>query len=236
MSKTVVITQSNYLPWRGYFDLLRSADHVVLLESVQYTRRDWRNRNLIKTSSGTTWLSIAVETKGRFLQAIDETRIADLDWTTSHTRAIELAYRDAAFYRDVSPWLFGLMESVASEPFLSRVNERTIRAICERLTIDVPITRCSDILARAELRGMEAHDRLIRLAKAVGADRYLTGPNARAYLDVERFAAEDIEVLWMAYEGYPDYPQLWGKFEPHVSIVDLLLNTGSAAPHYLTRQ
>ncbi len=120
MTKTVVITQSNYIPWRGYFDLLRSADEVVLLESVQYTRRDWRNRNVIKTPQGTTWLTIPVEAKGRYLQALDETRISDSRWADSHIRTIELAYSRAPHFADTVPWLFDLLRGVAAEPLLTR--------------------------------------------------------------------------------------------------------------------
>jgi len=103
VAKTVVITQSNYIPWRGYFDLLRSADEVVLLDSVQYTRRDWRNRNQIKTADGTAWLTIPVEVKGRYTQAIEETRIADPRWAARHIKAIESAYARAAYYDAVAP-------------------------------------------------------------------------------------------------------------------------------------
>jgi hypothetical protein len=235
VSKVVVITQSNYLPWRGYFDLLRSADDVVLLDSVQYTRRDWRNRNAIKTPQGTAWLTIPVEAKGRYLQAIDETFIADPDWSRRHCRSIELAYRHAAYYEQAAPWLFGLLDSLATEQSLSAVNEQTIRAICDRLGIHVGIRRCTDLLPRAKLRDLEANDRLIALAKELGATRYLSGPAAQAYLNIDRFRAEGIEVAWMDYSGYPPYPQLWGEFTPHVSVVDLLLNTGPEAPRYLMK-
>lgn len=236
MSKTVVITQSNYLPWRGYFDLLRSADDVVLLDSVQYTRRDWRNRNQLKTPQGTAWLTIPVEVKGHYLQAIDETRIADPTWARKHHRAIELAYRNAACYEQVAPWLFGLIDNLATEHFLSVVNERTIRAICDRLGIHVRIQRCTDILPRGKLRDLEANERLIALAKELGAARYLSGPAAQAYLSIDRFHAEGIEVAWMDYDGYPPYPQLWDGFVPRVSVVDLLLNTGPEASRYLAKQ
>lgn len=233
--KTVVITQSNYIPWRGYFDMLRSADEVILLDSVQYTRRDWRNRNRIKTADGLTWLTIAVEATGRYLQAIDETRIADPSWSKKHIRAIELAYRNAAHYSAVAPWLFGLLESVAAEPLLTTINERTIRATCEWLGLWPNIRRCTDLIAHDTLRAMEATERLLALITKSGASRYLSGPAARAYLDLERFRAAGIEIEWMSYDGYSSYPQLWGGFQPHVSIVDLLLNTGSQAFGYLTR-
>jgi hypothetical protein len=236
VSKAIVITQSNYLPWRGYFDLLRSADDVVLLDSVQYTRRDWRNRNLIKTPHGASWLTIPVEATGKYLQTIDETRIADPSWARRHCRALELAYRNAAFYEQVAPWLFGLLDGLATEQSLSAVNERTIRAICERLGIQARIQRCTDILPRGKLRDLEANERLIALAKELGATRYLSGPAAQAYLSIDRFHAEGIEVAWMDYEGYPPYPQLWDGFVPRVSVADLLLNTGLEARRYLAKQ
>jgi len=235
VARTVVITQSNYIPWRGYFDLLRSADEAVLLESVQYTRRDWRNRNRIKTPDGSAWLTIPVQTKGQFLQAIDETRVTDTGWAALHARTIEMAYARAAHFAAEAPWLIGLLRSVATEPFLSVINERLIRALCERLGISVPLRRCSEILDRAELQAMGPSERLVAIARAVGATRYMSGPAARSYLDLDLFARAGLEVVWMAYDGYPDYPQLWGNFDPRVSVVDLLLNTGAEAPRYLTR-
>lgn len=234
MAKTVVITQSNYLPWRGFFDLLRSADEVVLLDSVQYTRGDWRNRNLIKTPHGTKWLTIAVQRTGH-LRAIDETQVADPDWAERHIRAIEAAYRDAAHYASEAPWLFQHLRSTAGEALLTNINERLLRALCARLAIVVPIRRCREVIGRETLRRMTPSERLIALLKATGATRYLSGPRAQAYLDVERLAREGIEVAWMAYGGYPEYPQLWGKFEPFVSVIDLLLNTGTEAPRHLRR-
>jgi hypothetical protein len=233
--KTVLVTQSNYIPWRGWFDMLRAADEVVLLDCVQYTRRDWRNRNVIKTPQGTAWLTVPVETKGRYSQAIDATRIADPGWAARHIGAIESAYRRAPAYAETAPWLFGLLEEAAGESLLSAVNERLIRAVCARLGIAVPLRRCSDVLDREALRAMDPTERLVSLAGALGAARYLSGPAARAYLDLDRFAAEGIDVVWMSYEGYPEYPQLWGPFEPRVSVIDLLLNTGRDAARYLGR-
>ena len=91
------------------------------------------------------------------------------------------------------------------------------------------------MLERDALRELDANQRLLALAKALGATRYLSGPLARAYLDVEQFRAEGIDVAWMSYDGYPEYPQLWGAFEPNVSIIDLLLNTGADAPRFLRK-
>jgi hypothetical protein len=234
--KTVVITQSNYIPWRGYFDMLRLADEVVLLESVQYTRRDWRNRNRIKTPHGTRWLTVPVEAKGRFLQALDETRINDPRWATNHVRAIELAYSRAPHYAELAPWLFDMLRGVAAEPLLTKVNEQLLRALCERLGITVPIRRCSHVLDRNALRSMQPTERLLAIATELGATRYLSGPSAQDYLDIGSFEAAGIQVSWMSYDGYAEYSQLWGVFEPYVSIVDLLFNTGQKAARYLERK
>ena len=175
MGKTVVITQSNYLPWRGYFDMIRSADELILLDCVQFTRRDWRNRNVIKTPSGLTWLTVPVQVRGRYHQAIDETEISDPTWVDKH-----------------------------------------LRAICQRLDISCSISRCEAVIPRRDLLAMDATDRLVALARAVGATSYLSGPAAQAYMDVSRFTNEGIEVIWMSYEGYPRYPQLWGDFAPYM--------------------
>lgn len=233
--KTIVITQSNYIPWRGYFDMLRSADEVILLDSVQFTRRDWRNRNQIKTPQGTAWLTIPVEVKGRYAQPIDETRIADGGWADAHLRTIELNYARAAHFGATAAWFSDLLRNAAAEPLLTKVNERLLRELFQRLGIGVPILRCTDVLDKAALAAMNSTERLVALARERGASHYITGPAARAYLDLGQFSAAGIEIEWMAYEGYPEYPQLWGAFEPRVSIVDLLFNTGADAPKYLTR-
>jgi len=229
------VIQSNYIPWRGYFDMLRSADEVILLDSVQFTRRDWRNRNQIKTPQGTAWLTVPVEVKGRFAQAIDETQIADKSWAESHLRTIGVNYARAAHYAATAGWYSDLLRSAATEPLLTSVNERLLRGLFARLGITVPLLRCTNVLDKAAMAAMDPTQRLVELAKARGATRYITGPAASSYLDLGQFAAAGIEVDWMAYDGYPDYPQLWGPFTPRVSIVDLLFNTGADAPKYLTR-
>lgn len=235
MAKTVAITQSNYLPWRGYFDLIASADELILLDSVQYTRRDWRNRNLIKTPSGLHWLTIPVHVKGKYRQSIDETVVSDPNWAKLHMRSIDLNYKKAPFFDEVSRWLFGELTAVANEPLLTDINHRLIHAICRNLQNNVPIKRCCDILKRARLAELDATERLVQLCRAVGATHYLSGPAARSYLDSTRFAEFGIEVIWMDYAGYPDYPQLWGAFIPNVSVIDLLFNTGSMAAQYLKK-
>ena len=233
--RTIAIVQSNYLPWRGYFDLIRSVHELILFDSVQYTKRDWRNRNFIKTPRGPQWITVPVEVKGKYLQAIDETRIADTTWADTHIKTIEVNYRRAAGFADVGPWLFESIRAAAAEPLLTNVNERLLRAIAERLRLRARLRRCTDLIDRAEMARMDASTRLLALCRAAKAERYLSGPAARNYLDETIFAAAGIEVAWMDYSGYPAYPQLWGAFESRVSIIDLLLNVGDGAAAFLGR-
>ncbi|WP_043358783.1 WbqC family protein [Belnapia sp. F-4-1] len=232
LARTVVVTQSNYLPWRGWFDMVRQSDVLVLLDTVQFTRRDWRNRNRIKTAQGPAWLTIPVVIQGRFKQAVDETHIS-APWAETHLRGIALSYARARKFSDVFPWLEAQIRAVADEPLLTCVNEALIRGFCERLGIDVLVTRDSDLLPRDTLLALDPSERLAALAEAAGGTRYISGPMAQAYLEPEPFARRGIEVAWMDYSGYPEYPQLWGDFEPAVSIVDLMLNTGAEASQYL---
>ncbi len=99
-SKTVAIVQSNYIPWRGYFDLINSADEFILYDDAQYTIRDWRNRNLIKTADGPRWLTIPVKVKGKYLQKIKETVISDPSWGLQHWASLTHSYSKAAFFSE----------------------------------------------------------------------------------------------------------------------------------------
>lgn len=232
-ASTLVINQSNYIPWRGYFDLIRQANMFLILDNVQYTKNDWRNRNLVKTPSGPLWLTIPVVRA--FPQPIDQVRIAAKDWAAKHIRAVELNYQRAQGYEDVSPWLFDCLRTAGEMELLSASNEYLLKAICGRLGISTPVRRATDIVDRAELDRLDRNERLVRLCEAVGAGRYLSGPAAKSYIDDDLFRARGIELSFMSYEGYPDYPQCWKGFEPRVSIVDLLLNCGDRAASYLDR-
>ncbi|MBN9589559.1 MAG: hypothetical protein BGN85_03465 [Alphaproteobacteria bacterium 64-11] len=235
MARTVVITQSNYIPWRGYFDLIRQADELILLDSVQYTRRDWRNRNRIKTPGGPQWLTIPVGSKGAYAQTIDATAIFDPSWAESHVRALEQNYRRAANFDAVAPWLFDLLRQAAGRALLSQVNRFLLEALCPRLGIQVPIRFDREVLPDMDLTSIDASERLAVLASAVKASRYISGPAAQAYLDYRPFQQRGIAVQWMDYSGYRNYPQCWGVFIPNLSIVDLLLNCGDDAASYLSR-
>jgi hypothetical protein len=228
LGKTVriAIIQSCYVPWKGFFDLIGRCDEYVILDRAQYAKRHWHNRNRIKTAAGLKWLTIPVLTKGRYEQPIDEVEI-EKPWAEKHWRALELTYRCAPFFEALAPTVRSWYERVDKEKCLSDVNALFLREIANLLGLGPRIMRDTAYPGHGAKT-----DRLLAIARAAGADRYLSGPSAKAYLDETVFAAAGIAVEWMSYEGYPEYPQLYGKFEHQVSVLDLLFNTGPDAPRY----
>lgn len=225
-AKRVAILQSCYIPWKGYFDLINSVDEFILYDDVQYTVRDWRNRNRIKTPQGLQWLTIPVHVETR-RQSIRDTRVADSDWRRRHWLAWQRNYARAPWFRSYAPVLEPLYLDSA-EPSLSRINAAFIEALCGVLGIRTRLTWSADyrlVDGRSE--------RLVDLCRQAGATEYLSGPAARAYLRPELFAEAGIAVRWMSYEGYPEYPQLHGAFDHYVSVLDLLFQTGPAAPRFM---
>jgi hypothetical protein len=225
--KRVAIVQSNYIPWRGYFDLIASVDEFVLYDDAQYTKRDWRNRNTIKTPQGLLWLTVPVRSKGRFDQRVCETEIDGSDWQAAHWKSILQHYARARHIADLRAALAPVFEG-SPHALLSGLNRALIESVCGALGIT---TRLSTSAGRPLPDGRTA--KLVELCRRAGAATYVSGPAARAYLDESEFASAGISVEWFGYEGYPEYPQLWGAFEPRVSVVDLIANCGPRAPEYM---
>jgi hypothetical protein len=225
--KRVAIIQSNYIPWKGYFDIINMVDEFILYDDRQYTRRDWRNRNMIKTPQGLHWLTIPVQVKGKFEQRIDETVIDDPTWADRHWKTIAQAYAGApyfAFYREKIGAIFDSIH----ETRLSDVNRRFLEALCGLLGIDTPLRWSTEYPATGNRT-----ERLVSLCRLAGATEYLSGPAARAYMEENLFEEAGIALRYMDYTGYPEYPQLHGKFEHGVSVIDLLFNVGPEAPRYM---
>jgi hypothetical protein len=227
--RRVAIIQSSYIPWRGYFAMIAACDAFVFLDSVQFTRRDWRTRNAIKTSNGVIWLSVPVKQKGNFHASIDSIQIAEPTWARKHLRSFESAYSRAHAFKAIFPALTEGFLAIEHEASLSTMNQHLTRTICGILDIKTPLLRDVDLVPRTDLEAMDATDRLIQLALAAGGSEYVSGPSAKSYLDESRFHAVGLSVAWMDYAScLVPYQQLWGDFEPAVSIVDPLLNLGSA--------
>jgi hypothetical protein len=229
MSKTVAIVQSSYIPWKGYFDLISRCDEFILYDDVQYTKRDWRNRNRIKTRHGLHWLSIPVNVSGRRFQAIKDVTIAEHGWNARHWKTIAASYAQAPHFREYREQMEDLFRG-ATDTSLSAVNHRLIVGLCRIIGINTAITWSMDY------RLVEGRtERLVGLCRQAGATRYLSGPSARAYIDPQLFDAAGIELQYMEYGGYREYDQLFPPFEHHVSVIDTIFNVGSAARDHVVR-
>ena len=225
--KKVAILQSNYIPWKGYFNIIKCVDEFVFLDNVQFTRRDWRNRNLIKTKNGLKWLTIPVDVKGQYLANIEDISTADNNWRKQHWNQLTDTYRKAPFFASLETFFKDLYLQ-DDERNLSRINSKFIFEINNLLNITTPIRWSREFDTPAEKT-----ERLLQICKSLGASTYLSGPAAKDYLDVALFQQHNISVEWADYSGYASYDQHYPPFEHGVSIVDLLFHEGPNAIHYL---
>lgn len=227
MSKSVVITQSNYIPWKGYFDSIAAVDLFVVYDDMQYTKRDWRNRNLIPTPNGLKWLSIAVDVKGKYHQKINETLVSDHKWIDSHLGQLHATYGKSPCFKQVWPLVEGWYRACDFNR-LTQVNVYFIQRIMEYLEIDTEIRFSSEF----EL-AVDRTQRLLDICSEVGADVYYSGPAAKAYMDETKFEAKGVSVKYWDYSGYSEYPQGGQGFEHGVTILDMLFNLGPETKDYL---
>ena len=225
--KKVAILQSNYIPWKGYFDMIASVDEFILFDDMQYTRRDWRNRNQIKTPQGVQWLTVPVQVKGKYHQTIYETEIDGLNWATTHWKALLQNYSRATFFSEISQWLEPIY-LVEKFTHISQLNKRLIEAICNYLGITTKISNSTDYTL---LDGKT--ERLVDLCLQAGGAEYISGPSARDYINEHVFATKKVTLTWFDYTGYSQYPQLWGDFAHGVTILDLLFNCGRNARQHM---
>lgn len=230
MSKKIAIVQSCYIPWKGYFDLINMVDEFILYDDMQYTKRDWRNRNLIKTSNGSMWLSIPVEVKGKYFQKINETRIDDKTWAKRHWKSIQSCYSKAKYFKQYRDYFESLYAQCEAEDYLSQVNFKFLKSICSLLNIKTRLSWSTDYTIDDELRKTE---RLLALCMQAKATHYISGPSASAYMKVELFKNAGVDLSYIDYSNYPSYPQLFDEFQHGVTILDLIFNTGPDAQFHL---
>ena len=227
--KKIAILQSNYIPWKGYFDLINSVDEFIFFDEMQYTKRDWRNRNIIKTPNNLIWLSIPVFDKGcqKSHQKIKDTIVVDSSWSRRHWNTIIQNYKKTSCfkeYRDIIEDLYLFKE----EKYLCEINYKFIRAINYILGINTKLSLSSEYKL---IDGKT--ERLVDLVKQAGGKEYISGPAAKNYIDKQLFEDADIKISWIDYIGYPKYNQLFPPFEHNVSILDLIFNCGKNATKYM---
>jgi hypothetical protein len=216
---TLVVLQPSYLPWLGFFDQVRRCDRFVFYDDVQFDKHGWRNRNRIKAASGPVWLTVPVHTRGRMGQPINEVEVANATpWARKHLKTIEEAYARApqrdAYLRPLAELLLRKWERLAD------LDMALSRLMCGWFSLDRPMVRASELGI-----GGDRNTRLVALCRHFGADTYLSGNAAQAYLDVAMFAAHGIRVEWQNFR-HPEYQQQHGPFLPYLSALDLVLNVG----------
>ncbi|RDH83368.1 MAG: hypothetical protein DIZ78_15355 [endosymbiont of Escarpia spicata] len=226
MSKIGAIIQSSYFPWKGYFDMVHDVDLFVFMDDVQFTTRDWRNRNLIKTERGPLWLTVPVGAKRSRL--IQDVEINQYRWQKEHYKSLKHHYGKAPFFHYV--------EALINEIFLgeewdnlSQVNQHVIKIIAQQyLGIRTDFINAGSL----NVTGIKT-ERLIEICKATGITHYLSGPTAKNYIEPSLFDEAGIKLVFKDYSDYPEYQQLHPPFSHNVSILDLLVHAGPDASHYI---
>ena len=215
----VTILQPSYLPWLGFFEQMSRSDKFVLLDDVQYTRRDWRNRNRIRVRENWIWLTVPVQQKSRFSQSLLETRIDNsVSWRRKHLETLRQHYCKAPFFEKYFPRCQQVYEK--DWTFLFDLCLETINLIKEEMGIETPLLRSSEMKP-----GGEKTERLVSICRELGATHYLSGESGSNYIAEEGFSSQSIALEYQNYE-HPVYPQRYTGFVPHLSAIDLLFNCG----------
>jgi hypothetical protein len=225
--KRIAILQSNYIPWKGYFDLIRNVDEFIILDEVQYTKNDWRNRNKIKTRTGVEWLTIPVRQE-RLDQSISSIQTLNGRWAHKHWTSLVHNYSRSPYFSLYANSIEAAYAEASQLCSLSAINLLFIRLICRFLKIDTVIGSSTEYAMQSG-----RVDRLIGLCKQASGDEYLSGPSAKNYIDERLFQDANILLKWADYTQYGEYQQLFPPFHHEVTVFDLLFNTGPNAPSYL---
>lgn len=220
--------QPTYLPWLGLFDKIAGADCFVFFNQVQYVKKDWINRNLIKSPQGPVWLTVPAITSGRQFQRISEVRIdQSRTWQENHWRTIEFCYRRAAHFDEVAELLKPVYLRKTWD-FLFDLNQTLIFLLLGYLGIEVKILDARDF----DWKGAKS-ELVLSMCRSLGASKYVFGALGKQYADLDSFMSAGVDVVFQDYL-HPIYPQLWGDFQPNLSVIDLLFNCGPDSLEVLT--
>ncbi|MCI8574360.1 MAG: WbqC family protein [Oscillibacter sp.] len=223
----VAVLQSNYIPWKGYFDIIHDVDLFVFYDEVQYTKNDWRNRNRIETETGLKWLTIPCGYDIK--RKIYEVKIKnEIPWQMEHYKSIVSSYQKAPFFNKYKDFLAYVYLDCRWE-YLYKLNRYVIETISNEFLGINTLFKDSREFASQGIKD----EKLISLLKSIKCDTYISGPAAKDYMDVQRYNGCGIDVIWKDYSGYPAYSQRFEPFNHQVSILDLLFNTGDDAPYYI---
>ncbi len=223
------VLQSGYLPWLGFFDQINRCDLFIIYDDLQYTKRDWRNRNRIKTSQGIFWLTVPIRAKGAIKKRISQIEICyQQDWPRKHWKALKMNYARAPFFHQYSSFFCELYKKRYT--YLSQLNRAIIEYCLKQLGITTPVIYSYEIGIEDEYlkqcKGkIDPTERIIYLCKYFGAHTFLEGSAGRNYINKALLKRAGIKLEYQDYI-HPTYPQLFGPFVPYLSVIDLMFNCG----------
>jgi hypothetical protein len=226
MTKKVAMLQPNYIPWKGVFDLIDQVDYFVFYDDVQYTRRDWRNRNKIRTHEGDIWLSVPVINDNK--QLVCNTRINnEQNWQEKHHKSITLNYKKAPYFAEYKYLIDEIYYNHKWEN-LSDLNIFSTKLISQALEIKAEWAKSSDL----KLTGDKNGEKIIKICEALNCNYFINGPSSKSFMDETLFTKHNIELEYINY-SYPKYPQLHSPFNHFVTIFDLIFNCGKDSINYI---
>jgi|TARA_Y100000310_G_scaffold114203_1_gene112701 hypothetical protein len=211
--------QPVYLPWLGLFHKIALADNFVWFDDVQYQKKDWNNRNKIKTKNGPIWLTVPVLSKKHFEKKVGRIKINnDLPWAKKHLKSIQFSYSKSKYF----DYYYEFFKNVYNKKwiFLSDLNLHILKFFLKELKIEVPIVKLSDL----KISGQKS-DLVLNMCKQLKAKIYIFGGEGKNYADQEKFRGSGVEPIFQEY-NHPEYQQMHGDFISHLSIIDLLFNCG----------
>jgi len=216
--RTCVVLQPGYLPWLGYFEQVHRADVFVHLDDVQFDKHGWRNRNRIKGPGGPQWLTVPVRAGDR--AAIKDVRIdpTKATWAEKHLKTLQMNYHAAPFFDWLFPELGDLLG--ASWERIADLDIALVELLCAKLGLVRQFRRSSEMIlpeGRCE--------RLITICESFDCRHYYAGAASRAYMDLLMFRHAGIDVTFQDYH-HPTYPQQYGAFVSHLSVIDLMFHCG----------
>lgn len=223
------IHQPDFIPYIGFFDKYSKSDVFVLLDTAQYNKNGWRNRNKIKTANGPIWLTIPVSSK--LGDKINEVKISDNNFVRKHLASIEQNYNKSKYFNLYFPKIKDIYNSINSEATLFEVNEKFLNFIFNVLDYDIKVIKASDLNIDFSKSKSEL---LIEICQAVGSDKYISGKGGEEYLDEDLFKENKIEVIWQSFSS-PTYDQLYGEFIENLSVLDMIFNIGPGIKEFLKK-
>lgn len=222
---SIAVMQPTFLPWVGYFDLIDQVDHFVYLDTVEFSKQSWQQRNRIKSVTGPSWVSLPVTYSKTLKTTISEAAVGNLSHFKKVITTTQHAYSKAKYSESNLPWILAWLSNIKEGQLLSDLNIDFIDVICNKLEISTP-----RLLASKMPHKVNRHERLIDICLSLNATEYISPPGAFDYMqeDIGHFKQAGIDVSFHQY-NHPTYRQMHGEFASHMSVIDLILNEGGAS-------